>query len=186
MGMQQMSIGSTFKTAGGLAAFIAFLFGGSYCSEMPKYRFEKVAAETGRRLAGARLVSSIKSGDLTSPASWFWPATTTWNFAMPDPTMDGRFYLMSMIYEEKEPNVWLLDVDCDSRKGEWYDLDEPATAIPARDVWGDPLVAPNGQTYRHSKVSIAFPTEWLHQFCDTDWTAERRAVASQRHDRNQP
>lgn len=171
-----MTIGSTLKTAGGMAAFIAFVFGTSYCSEAPKYRFEKIAAEAGKQLPGARLVGSMKSGDLSSPVSWFWPATTTWNFAMPDPVMSGRFYLMSMLYDEKEPSVWLLDVDCDSRKGEWYDLDEPATAAPARNLFGEPVVAPNGQTYRHSKVNIAFPKEWLHQFCDTEWTAERKAT----------
>jgi hypothetical protein len=69
-------------------------------------------------------------------------------------------------------------LDCEARKGEWYDQDEPDTAIPARTLWGEPVVAPNGKTYRRSKGNIALPPEWLHAFCDTDWTAERKSTGA--------
>ena len=152
--------------------------GVSYCSEVPKYQFERVAGETCKRIPGARLIGSIKAADLASPVSWFWPATTIWNFASPDPLMRGRFSLVGLIYEQDSPVVFLLDVDCEARKGEWYDQDEPDTAIPARTLWGEPVVAPNGKTYRRSKGNIALPPEWLHAFCDTDWTAERKATGA--------
>ena len=173
-----MNVGKSIKIAGAWAIAIAFVMGSSYCSEAPKYRFERLAAETGKQIPGARLISSIKSGDLMDPISWFWAATTRWNFASPDPMMQGRFYLISLRYEAREPDVWLLDVDCETREAIWYDLDEPETAFPARTVLGDPVVAPNGKTYRRSKVNMALPPEWLHAFCETDWTDERKATAA--------
>jgi hypothetical protein len=173
-----MKVRTAIKTGGAWVAVIAVVMGTSYCSEAPKYSFARAAAETGRQIPGARLIGSMKSGDLTSPLSWFWPATTTWNFASPDPQMRGRFYLISLQYGEKEPDVWLLDVDCDARNAEWYDLDEPDTALPARNIWGEPVVAPNGKTYRRSNVNMALPKTWLHAFCDTKWTAERKATAA--------
>jgi hypothetical protein len=45
-------------------------------------------------------------------------------------------------------------------------------------MWGEPVVAPNGKTYRRAKTQLPFPPEWLHAFCDTDWTAEREAVGA--------
>ena len=72
------------KNLGVLALGLAIVLGLSYSAELPKYRFQADAAETGRVIAGARLVSAIQSTELASPVSWFWPATTTWNFAWPD------------------------------------------------------------------------------------------------------
>jgi hypothetical protein len=92
--------------------------------------------------------------------------------------MDGRFYQCSAQYEESNTAVFLLDVDCEERKAEWYDLDEPDTALPARNLWGEPVVTPNGKTYRRSKAQMALPADWLHAFCDTDWKAEREAVGA--------
>jgi hypothetical protein len=137
-----------------------------------------MAADAGSQIPGARLVSSIKTAEVGSPVSWFFPATTRLNYATPDPLMSGRFYLISMSYEEREPSVHLIDVFCDDREGIWYDLDQPATAPPARSVFGEAVVAPNGQTWRRMKVSSKLPAEWLHAFCDTDWTAERKAVGT--------
>jgi hypothetical protein len=150
--------------------------GRSYWAELPKYRFEQTAIEVGKGLPGSRLIRSFKSRDLDSPISWFWPATTTWNFAMPDPVMGDRFYTMTLVYGEKEPpSVYLVDADCKDHEFTWYDLDEPASAIPARDLYGEPVQAPNGETYRLSKPQLDPPPGWMHEFCDTDWTAERKA-----------
>jgi hypothetical protein len=166
-----------FKIAGGWSAGIAIVMGLSYCSEWPKYRFERLAAETGQHIPGARLIGSMKTGNLASPISWFWPATTTWNFARPDLLMRDRFYTVTLTYDEN-PDVFLLDVDCEARgKAGIYDLDQPESAFPARNLWGEPVVAPNGKTYRELKTNITLPPEWLHAFCDTDWTTERKAAA---------
>jgi hypothetical protein len=110
------------KIASAWSAGIAILMSASYCSEASKYRFERLTAETGQRIPGARLIGSIMTGDLASPVSWFWPATTTWNFASPDPVMRDRFYQVSLMYDQENPDVFLLDVDCAARNGEWYDL----------------------------------------------------------------
>jgi hypothetical protein len=164
------------KRTGGLLAFIAVAMGASYCSEAPKYRFGQIAVEVGDSIPGARLISSVKVLDPASPATWIWPVTVTWNFAVPDPVTTWHFYLISMRYEEKQPAIRLLDVDCHAHEAVWNDLDEPETALPAISVWGDPVVAPNGQTYRRSTAQPPLPEEWLHAFCETNWTAERKAV----------
>jgi hypothetical protein len=170
----------TFKIIGGWLVAIAVILGMSYWSERPKYHFEQVAIRVGQELPGARLILSMKSGDITSPVSWFWPATTIFNYAMPD-MMAGRFYLMGLRYGETDAAVYLLDVNCEARKVEWFGLDEPDSAYPARDVFGDPVVAPNEKTYRHDSAQLPAPPEWLHAFCDTDWTAERKAVFAARN-----
>ena len=167
------------KIIGGWSAAIAIILGLSYWSERPKYHFEQVATRVGQELPGARLILSAKSGDLTSPVSWFWPATTTFNFAVPD-LGKGRFYLMALRYGEKDATVYLLDADCEARNVDRYDLDEPENASPARDYLGDPVVAPNGKTYRLYSYHFPAPPEWMHAFCDTDWTAERNAVFAAR------
>jgi hypothetical protein len=177
-----MAATKALKTMGVSLTALAVVFGLSYYSEWPKYRFEQAARAAANVLPGARLVSSERVVELDSPVSWFWPPVTTLNFAMPDPYTDGRFYLISMLDEhgQNNPDVFLLDVDCKERKGEWYDLDEPETAFPARDVWGDPVVAPNGKTYRRMKTNILFPPEWPHAFCDTNWNVEREAIVNAR------
>jgi hypothetical protein len=173
-----MTVTKGFKIAGGWSAGIAIALSLSYYAEWPKYRFERLAAETGQRIPGARLIGSMKSADFASPISWFWPATTTWNFARPDPLMRDRFYTLTLIYDEKEsPIIFLVDADCEARKEVLYDLDQPESAFPARNLWGEPVSAPNGKTYRQLKTNIAPPPEWLHAFCDTDWTTERKAAA---------
>ena len=97
---------------------------------------------------------------------------------MPDRMMQDRFYTFTLIYEEEQPIIFLVDADCEARKVIWYDLDEPESALPALDVLGKPVVAPNGQTYRRDHAQLPAPPEWLHAFCETDWTAERKAAAS--------
>src|SRR5262245_38884001 len=130
------------KIIGASLAVLIAVFGWSYLSEWPKYRFEKVAAEVGQQLPGGRLISSMKAVDLASPLTWFRPVTTTYNFAMPD-LPKGRFYVMTLRYEEKEPFVHLVDADCDKRSLDWHGLDQPNSAYPALDLWGEPVVAPN-------------------------------------------
>lgn len=159
------------KIIGAWVAVLIAVFGWSYLSERPKYHFEELAAEVGRQLPGGRLISSVKSGDLASPLTWFRPATTTYNFAIPD-LPKGRFYVMSLRYDEKEPTIHLIDADCDERSLVWHGLDQPNSAYPARDLWGEPVVAPNGKTYRRIQSRLAAPPEWIRAFCDTDWTNE--------------
>ena len=120
--------GRPLKIIGGWSAVIAIALGISYWSERPKYHFEQVAIRVGQQLPGARLISSMKTGDLSSPVSWFWPATTTWNFAVPD-RMRDRFYIISMRYGEGQATTFLIDADCEAHKVVWYDLDEPESAF---------------------------------------------------------
>lgn len=168
------------KNLGVLALGLAIVLGLSYSAELPKYRFQADAAETGRVIAGARLVSAIQSTELASPVSWFWPATTTWNFAWPDLAKQNRFYAVTLIYGEDDPDVLLVDADCKTGAVELYDLDEPDSALAARTVHGEPVVAPNGKTYRRIDREHPFPSTWVQSFCGTDWTAEKALVAAAR------
>ena len=170
----------SLQIIGAWSAIIAIVFGGSYWAEHPKYHFERVAIEVGKQMPGSRVISSFKSGDLASPVSWFWPATTTWNFAVPDRVTGDRFYIITMVYGEKEAIVHLVDANCEDRDLTWYDLNEPASAFPARDIFGEPVLAPSGQTYRLSKSQLSPPPPgWMHEFCDTDWAVERKAASLQ-------
>lgn len=168
------------KIAGGWIIGIAVILGWSYWSERPKYNFERMATEVGSNLPGARLIGHSMVVDPASPITWFWPPTTTYNYAMPDPIVGDRFYVMSLVYELKDPSIWLVDPDCKDHTETLYDLDEPDTAFPARDLWGEPVVAPNGKTYRQMKNAIPLPKEWVKAMCDTDWTAEKKAIAAAR------
>lgn len=158
---------------------IALVLGLSYCSELPKYRFENEARTAGSKFPGARLLSSFKSGDLASPVSWFWPATTTLNYAMPDPQIDGRFVLVTLVYDH-DPIIFMVDVNCKARTVTWYDQNEPDNAVPAQDTWGHDVKAPNGKTYRLWKVNYPLPGDELHSLCETDWGREKQAVATAR------
>ena len=172
-----MAMGRTFRILGGWSIAIAVLLGMSYCSELPIYRFERMATEMGHRVPGARLISSIKTARLTSPLSWFWPTTETWNFAWPDPMMLDRFHTFTLVHDENSPIVFLVDADCETREQILYGLDAPESALPALDVFGEPVMGPNGKTYRRLKIKQDdLPAGWLHEFCDTDWTAERNAA----------
>jgi hypothetical protein len=168
------------KIAGGWIAGIGIVLGWSYWSERPKYNFEQIATEAGSSLPGVRLIGHSRLVDPTSPVTWFWPPTTTYNYAMPDPIVGGRFYVMSLVYELKDPGVWLVDADCNGHTETLYDLDEPETQFPARDLWGEPVVAPNGKTYRRMKSAIPLPAAWLKTMCETDWSAERKEAAAAR------
>src|SRR5271163_2535478 len=136
-----MPMRRTFKTVGGWSAVIAICLGVSYGAELPKYRFERLAAETIRDLPGARVIGTMKSLDIPSPVSWFWPPTTTWNLALPDSRMADRFYTITLVYGEERPIVYLVDADCQTRRLLAYDLDEPESASPAVDLFGKPVVA---------------------------------------------
>ena len=100
---------------------------------------------------------------------------------MPDPLMDGRFYTFAIVYGEEEPTGFLIDADCQDRTVVWYALDQPESAFPALDIFGEPAVAPNGKTYRRFNTKLLAPPEWLHAFCETDWTIERNAARSATH-----
>ena len=167
-----------FNKLGASALGIAIVLGLSYSAELPKYRFQADAAETGRIIPGAKLVSSVQSTELASPVSWFWPATTTWNYAWPDTAKQNRFYAASLVYGEDDPVVLLVDADCKTGTVDLYDLDEPDSALPALTVGGEPVVAPNGKTYRRTNAEHAFPATWMESFCDADWTAEKASVAA--------
>jgi hypothetical protein len=164
------------KLAGGVALVIAAVLIASYLSELPRYRFEQVAAEVGHRLPEARPISAIKTAHLASPVSWFWPAKTVWTFASPDAAVNDRFYILTLMYEEDQPTTRLVDVDCNNRKMIWYDLEEPDTSFPARDLWGQPVLAPNGKTYRRIRIQPPARPEWMQAFCETDWTTEMKAL----------
>ena len=171
-----------FKKLAALALGIAIVLGLSYSAEVPKYRFQEDAAETGRVIPGARLVNAIQSTELVSPVSWFWPATTTWNFAWPDLAKQNRFYAVTLNYGEDDPVVLLVDTDCETGTAELYDLDEPDSALPALTTGGEPVVAPNGKTYRRTTADRPFPATWIRSFCDTDWTREKASIAAAPND----
>jgi len=77
--------------------------------------------------------------NIPSPVSWFWPATVEWTVALPDPRVADRFYTMTLIYGEKQPVVFLVDADCQTRKLIFFGPDEPESAEPARDLFGGPV-----------------------------------------------
>src|SRR5688572_11429110 len=157
---------------------LPIVLGLSYSAELPKYRFQEDAAETGRVIPGARLVNSFQTAELASPVSWFWPATTTWNFAWPDLAKQNRFYAVTLVYGEDDPVVLLVDADCKTGAVELYDLDQPESALPARTIRGEPVIAPNGKTYRRVNTEHPLPATWVQSFCGTDWTAEKASVAA--------
>ena len=174
------SVVRTLKTLGGALAAIVTLTLMSYCSEWPKYNFERQIAEAVRSLPGARVIEKQSVTDVTSPIEWFWPPVTRWTFAVPDPLMRDRFFTTTAIYEERDPITQLVDVDCESRTAIRYDPDEPDSALPARTLWGDPVVASNGKVYRRiaAKIETTYPEprRFIDAFCDTDWSAEREAI----------
>ena len=89
--------------------------------------------------------------------------------------------LGTLIYDEEKPIVFLVDADCEAREQVFYGLDQPESAFPARDIFGEPVVAPNEKTYRRlTTKQDELPAAWLHHFCDRDWTAERKAAAAPR------
>lgn len=173
------AMGRWIKISCGACLVIAFVLGVSYLLERPKYMFEQVPAEMRHRMPFARLISSTKTGNLISPVSWFWPPTTVFTFAIPEPIMNDRFTVIRLQYGQDQAHSYLIDTDCKERTIEaWYDLEQPESAIPARDLWGEPVRARNGKTYRLMKVNrTSAPAEWFHAFCNTDWQSERNAMA---------
>jgi hypothetical protein len=155
----------------------------SYCSELPKHRFEDRAAESTSAVPGARVIGSKMRQSILSPVSWLWPATTETTFALPDPRVADRFYTMTLAYGEKQPAIFLLDADCQTRTLTVFGLDEPQSAEPARDLFGAPVVAANGKTYRRLSIVPEIPATWIADFCDTNWSSEREAVAAAQRNR---
>jgi len=154
------------------------MFGGSYLHEWSAYSFESRAMAGLGSVQGARFLNKLSSIDIASPATWIWPTTDVVDFAFPDPMMSGRFYVLSMLRgASPEEAVFLIDVDCDEpEKATWYDLKQPATAYPARDLWGEPVHTKSGEVYRQLKKSPPLPAKWQQEFCHTDWQTERQAV----------
>jgi hypothetical protein len=87
---------------------------------------------------------------------------------------------MTLAYGEKLPVVFLVDADCQTRKLAFFGPDEPESAAPAQDLFCAPVVATNGKTYRRLRINPAAPATWIVDFCNTDWSAEREAVAAAR------
>ena len=171
------SIKKIIKGVGIVAAVLAV----SYVFEIPKYHFEKIAREAAAGLPGTRLIQIAKTVDVEFPISWVKPPIVMLNFAMPDPLMRGRFFMINFNYSEKDPDSFLLDADCKTQKWAMYDLDQPSSAFPAIDLWGEDVVAPNGKTYRLVKSDNDLPSEWFSAFCKSDWTGERKAIADSIH-----
>jgi hypothetical protein len=170
------------RIVGGWSVVIFGVLGVSYCSELPKHRFQDRAAESTSAVPGAREIGSKMRRTILSPISWFWPATTETTFALPDPRVADRFYTMTLAYGEKLPAVFLVDADCQTRKLTFFGPDEPEIAEPAQDLFGAPVVAANGKTYRRLRTNRDAPATWVADFCDTNWSAEREAVvAAQRN-----
>ena len=167
------------KIIGSGSLIIALALGISYYVERPKYRFEQMAAEVGEGMPGARLIGSFDSVSIASPVSWFWPATTTWDFALPDPQLLDRFYTYTLFYGQVEPDILLVDVYCEDQTVDIYSLNQPESASPARDPNGAPVTAPSGDTFRLFDTELVPPAAWLPAFCDTDWTTEREAVRTE-------
>jgi hypothetical protein len=172
-----MSKKRILRMGGGWSAVAVIVLGMSYCSEATKHRFEGRAAETTNGVPGARVIGSVRRRSILSPVSWLWPATTETTIALPDPRVADRFYTMSVAYGEKLPVVFLVDADCQMRKLTFFGPDEPENAEPARDLFGVPVVAANGKTYRRLRIDPEAPATWIAVFCDTDWSGEREAVA---------
>jgi hypothetical protein len=168
----------TLRIMGGMSTVFLVVLGVSYCSELPRYQFEARAVETTNGIPGARVMGSKNDLNIPSPVSWFWPATIEWTVALPDPRVADRFYTMTLIYGEKQPVVFLVDADCQTRKLTFFGPDEPESAEPARDLFGGPVVAANGKTYRRLRTDPDAPAAWLVSFCDTDWSTEREAVTA--------
>jgi hypothetical protein len=140
----------------------------SYCSELAKHQFENRAAESTNGVSGARVIGSRQRPSILSPVSWFWPAIIETTIALPDPRVSNRFYTMTLIS------------DCQTRKLTFFGQDEPESAEPAQDLFGAAIVAANGRTYRRLRIDPDAPATWIVDFCDTDWSAEREAVAAAR------
>jgi hypothetical protein len=171
---------------GGWSGVIVALLAMSYCSELPKQRFEYRSAESTNGVPGARAIGSKKGFSITSPISWFWPAITESTIALPDPRVADRFYTMTLTYGAKQPLVFLVDADCQARTLTFFGPDEPESAAPARDLFGSPVVATNGKTYRRLHSNPDSPAAWVVDFCDTDWSAEREAIEAAQTASRQP
>jgi hypothetical protein len=160
-----------------VGALVLVYFGLSVKS---RYDFQHRPAEILSELPGSRLIGSTKVLDVTSPISWFWPEEA-WTFALPDPVLNGRFFTFRAEYREKNATgLYLVDADCRDKKLTWYDPEEPDNVFPARDLYGEPVTDADGETYRLSAAQPDPPARWMHEFCDTDWTAERKAAAASR------
>jgi hypothetical protein len=176
-----MAKSRVLRVVGGWSAVVLAAMIISYCSELPKHRFEERGAESAHGVPGARIIGSATRVNILSPVSWLWPVTTEWSLALPDPRIADRFYTITQVFGEKQPVIFLVDADCQTRSLTFFGPDEPETAAPARDLFGNPVVATNGKTYRRLGISPAAPADWLTAFCDTEWSAEREAVAALRN-----
>ncbi|MCF8534547.1 MAG: hypothetical protein K9G48_16190 [Reyranella sp.] len=156
------------QNIGAIIIVAAISLGLSYCSERPKYQFAASVITGSKQIPGVRLINSFKSGDLTSPVSWFWPATTRLVYARPDITAPTpRFYIMSFGYKDP-PAVWLVEPDCQAKKEYIYFPAEPGeNGEPARNVMGEPVTAPNGKRFLLHENSMPPNADNMRAFCVT-------------------
>ena len=91
-----------------------------------------------------------------------------------------RFYTMTLAYGEKQPAVFLVDADCQTRTLTFFGPDEPQSAEPAQDLFGTPVVAANGKTYRRLRTIPDIPATRIADFY---WSSEREAVAAAQRNR---
>jgi hypothetical protein len=178
-----MSKKRILRFVAGWSAVTVIVLGVSYCSEATKHRFQDRTAENTNSVPGARVIGSEQHRSILSPVSWFWPATTETTTALPDPRVADRFYTMTLAYGEKLPVVFLVDADCQTRKLTFFGPDEAESAEPAQNLFGAPVVAANGKTYRRLRINPEAPATWVVDFCDTDWSAEREAVLAAQRDK---
>lgn len=162
------------RALGIFVALFAVFFARSYWAEFPKYQFEKMARETAQKnLAGVRLISASYAVNPFSPISWLKPPATTLDFASPDEDVKTRFWLMAMFYKRKYPSIFILDVDCGKSTYKWSEL---AYDLFGSFISGYPAATPDGRAYQRATDEVPLSAGWHHQFCDTDWTAERKAA----------
>jgi hypothetical protein len=152
----------------------------SYFAERPKYAFEQEVAAGLRHAPWTRLVGSMKSADPMSPVSLIWATTTTWRISQPalgDGTQMLRFQSAVIVFPGAT-SIYMLDVDCHAKRIHAAHTDQPETAEAMRNVLGEPLRDGRGSIFRYIKSKEPWPIDELAQYCDTDWTKERRALPS--------
>lgn len=167
-----------------LKAVVVICFGAaavsglSYLQERSKYAFAAEVEAGLREAPWTRPVGTLATADLMSPVTWLWPTKTTWRIAQPmmgDGAQRRRFQ-ESIITYGREPSTYILDVDCQAMTVEAADVNQPPAADAMLNVLGEPVRDAQGKPFRYITTKQPWPADDVHQFCETDWTQERRAL----------